>query len=677
MGTLRRRARRLGLIFGLGLGSVAHAEDPWGRPVHLRAVQARPERWQDRQGPAAVRLWWDDTGSPATVQQLVRGRWRTVDESARPGWQSAPVDEGQLFRVRPEGAARWSAPIAAPDVASPDVLARLGGWDGGADVVGEVVLDPGSGRVLASVVGGGLVVHRPGAAPVRLGVWEGLPDARVLAVDGGPDGAVVVGTAQGAAVLDGGLQVERLWTTADGLPSDWVQSVRFEAAGGRLWLGTYEGLAGVEAGQLTVSLAPWSVFSLAVAEGGGVWAGYEGLRRVKPGLEAEVWLEDAHVYGVVERGGTVELATREQGVLGMARPGTPVGLPGLRDDPAYGLAHVDGRRWVAAGARGLRSDDGLALGRRQGLPAQGVRAVAAAPDGSLWVGTDGGLAEVRVGGRTGTRARSLAEGFSAVATVRGLSGSERGLWLATDRGLWALGEPAGGEETDLIVAVGEDEVAAVIGTPEGAVAIGDRVVRLGRDGRLRAWTPPAGVAAGVWSQDRLWVGGPEGLWTLQDDRLQRTSGLRDVRALTADERGVWAISGVNLFRVVGAAAVPYLRTHPPLAVASAPGGAWVGTTDGLERLRLGGDDPGRVEDVLGEADAGVAVGAVVADGAGGCWFAAADGTVGHVTVQGEARTTRLPGPDAPTPTAVWPDGPDHAWVGTERGLWRVSLRGSR
>jgi ligand-binding sensor domain-containing protein len=562
-------------------------------------------------------------------------------------------------------------------VASPDTLARLGGWDGGADVVGEVVLDPSSGRVLASVVGGGLVVHRPGEPPARLGEWEGLPDVRVLAVDGAPDGAVVVGTAQGAAVLDPGLQVERLWTAADGLPSDWVQSVRFEERAGRLWLGTYEGLAGVEAGQLTVHLAPWSVFSLAVAHDGGVWAGYEGLRRVHPGNPVETWLEDVHVYGVVERGGTVELATRERGALGMARPHTPVGLPGLRDHAAYGLAVVDGRRWVAAGSRGLRSDEGLAVGRRQGLPADGVRAVAAAPDGSLWVGTDGGLAEVRIGGRTGTRARSLASGFSAVSKVRGLAGTERGLWLATDRGLWSLGEPAGGEGDDLIVAVGQDEVSSVIGTPVGTVAIGRRVVRLGRDGRLRAWTPPAGVVAGAWSQDRLWVGGPEGLWTLQDDQLQRTSGLRDVRALSADERGVWAISGVNLFRVVGAAAVPYLRTHPPLAVATAPGGAWVGTTDGLERLHLGGDDPGAAEDVLGEADAGVAVGALAADGQGGCWFAAADGTVGHVTEDGQARTTRLPGPDAPTPTAVWPDGAHHAWVGTEAGLWRVSLRSAQ
>lgn len=662
-------ARRVALaaVLGLAAPAAAQATDPWGRPDHLRAVAARPVDWQDRGAAAPVRLWWDADGGPGTVAVQVRGRWRVVAASAAPGWISPPLPPGTPLRLRLAGAARWSAPVTAGPWQDGDSLATLGGWDGGADVVGEVVVGPEGARVLASSVGGGLWVHGPGAAPERLGRWEGLPDARALAVDMRDDGAIVVGTAAGAARLGPELAVEAVIDTDDGLPSAWVQSVRFEGDA-RLWLGTYEGLAWQEAGALVTELAPWSVFSLAVHPAGGVWAGYEGLRWVRPGQAPELWLEDAHVYGILVDGDTLGLATTEHGLLWMDGPGSGrrVGPPGAR----FGVVQGPSGRWEAAGPDGLRGPGGLQLGRRSGLPADGVRAVAQAPDGRLWVGTDGGLATV-LPGASGPRVHAWAAGFPAVVAVRGLSAGPDGLWMATDRGLHRLGRPAGGHGDDLVVAIGENDVQAVVHGPEGSVALGARLVRLDPRGRLRAWTPPAGLVAAARAGDQLYVGGPEGLWVLRDDALVPTSGLRDVRALAADARGLWVISGVNLFRVVGGTVAPYLRSHPPLAVASAPDGAWLGTTDGLERIHLGGDDPGGVDDVLGAADAGVAVPAVAADGTGGCWFAAADGTVGHVSADGRVRTARLPGPDAPAPTAIAADGPAAAWVGTSTGLLRL------
>ena len=59
-----------------------------------------------------------------------------------------------------------------------------------------------------------------------------------------------------------------------------------------------------------------------------------------------------------------------------------------------------------------------------------------------------------------------------------------------------------------------------------------------------------------------------------------------------------------------------------------------------------------------------------ADGSGGCWFAAEDGTAGRVLSDGRILHTQLP--DDAWPTALIADG-DFAWVLTERGSWRIWL----
>jgi hypothetical protein len=62
--------------------------------------------------------------------------------------------------------------------------------------------------------------------------------------------------------------------------------------------------------------------------------------------------------------------------------------------------------------------------------------------------------------------------------------------------------------------------------------------------------------------------------------------------------------------------------------------------------------------------------AVAADGSGGCWFAAEDGTAGRILADGRILHTQLP--DDAWPTAMIADG-DFAWVLTERGSWRIWL----
>jgi ligand-binding sensor domain-containing protein len=67
--------------------------------------------------------------------------------------------------------------------------------------------------------------------------------------------------------------------------------------------------------------------------------------------------------------------------------------------------------------------------------------------------------------------------------------------------------------------------------------------------------------------------------------------------------------------------------------------------------------------------------AVAADGAGGCWFAASDGTVGHIDAAGGVWTARLPGADPPPVRALTEDGPNRVWVGTDAGVYRLRRPG--
>ena len=100
-----------------------------------------------------------------------------------------------------------------------------------------------------------------------------------------------------------------------------------------------------------------------------------------------------------------------------------------------------------------------------------------------------------------------------------------------------------------------------------------------------------------------------------------------------------------------------------------PGHVWVGTTDGVERLHRTGGRVGDAEVLV----TGAAVPAVASDDRGGCWFAAEDGTVGRVDVDGDRRSLVLPGPDPSRPTRIVPDSDTSAFVLTQAGTWHVRI----
>lgn len=678
----------IGTCFALWMsGAAALADDAWGRPEHLRVVPVLTSQWSMRSRAQPLRVWWDGD-QLGDVEVVYGSRWVRVGRGVASGFTTPPLPRDAQLRVRLEGADR-SSPVVAPlAVDDPVATGRLGGWGGGADVVGQVVHDDRTGDVWASSVGGGLLWRPAADQPLHggsgeavagqwrvLGMAEGLPDTRVLAV-AARNGRVLVGTAAGLAVVEDGQVVEVVDAE---LPDSYVQAVHI-ADESDWWVGTYQGLArGSTGGGFEAILTPWSVFSLAPARGGGVWAGYEGLRRVTADGKVEPWLdglEELHVYGLVDTAEGLVAATTEHGLVLAEAPDQAAGISPVVDRDAYGVAVGPGGLWSAAGQLGLVDPEGGMWGRSAGLPADGVRSVHTMPDGSLYVGTDAGLARV-VPRSSGPPLIDVPErgAWPARMSVAWLVADVGGMWVAGEQGLRVVGDPHP-DARDLMVAMGA-KVSAVTPAPDGSVwAVGDRLVSLDARGGLTSWWLPATADVLAWQPGAgLFVGGTDGLWRLdvERDRFVPVAAFREVDALSAGDRGLWVASAGKVFRVLGGAIQPHLQTSAAMCVSASRDGAWVGTRSGLERIRLGGEESD-VDDVLGDADLGVAVPVVSATEAG-VWFAAEDGSIGRI--EGERwGMVALPGPDTPVVTALAPDG-DHAWVGTDAGVFRVFLPASR
>lgn len=686
--------------------SIAHALDPWGRPEHLRVVRRPPTDFADlsaRRVP--LRLWWDvEEGAQYEVQAQLGGQWKTLTRTAVSGWTSRPLPPSTAFRVRRSDTAgvRWSDVVTAPPWASPTDLARLAGPE-------QAVLAGGIGQIAvvdstvwASVLGGGLVKTSAASTGVQsMTRWDGLPDDTVIAVHAQGD-HVLVGTATGAALIEAGVVV-KMWD--ESLPDPYVQSVLIGASA--LWLGTYQGLARVVDDDVATVLEPWSVFSLTAERSGEIWVGYEGFRRLdavgnqvypppqsppSPQVEEDADdtasptettvvshedllrqdLERVKVYGTALTGSQRWLATENHGLL-LFTDDDINHVDGYADHSVYSVAQNAQGMWAAADARGLMGPNGLHFDRADGLPSDTVWSVAGVGS-DLWVGTDQGLAWLRLdadGQVRSVRPRQHSTWPADRSAVEMLV-RPSGAFVAGEDGVWHVGQPhrAAG---NLSAAAGEN-VVALLAVDDWLWSVGETLVGLDRRGQLVEIPLPApAVDAVVWNGE-IWVVDGERLWRFDSEKREMmwVSALPGVVQLTANEQAMWAVNQQgHLSRVLMGASRPFPRVRQVIdAQPSDDGYVCVGTADGLVRLF---EDSGDVEDVLERRDRGVSVPAVAVDPAGGCWFAAEDGTVGRAQLDGREAYTYLPSHRVGTPQRIVVDGPDSAWVLTSRGTWRVQL----
>ena len=193
---------------------------------------------------------------------------------------------------------------------------------------------------------------------------------------------------------------------AEGFPHDWIRCL-CEDQEGTLWTGA--GNAGLVAfrPRKVATLNPpdgWqgrTTLSVTAAPDGSIWAGTEGaglyryLNSAWEHFDASSGLSNLFVWSVsVDAGGRVWAGTWGAGMFVQAGDHfvIPAGLENLKDPMPAILQAPDGVTWIGTASGLVRWESGRVkrFGEPEGLKVPDVRAIARAPDGTIWFGMQGG-----------------------------------------------------------------------------------------------------------------------------------------------------------------------------------------------------------------------------------------------------------------------------------------------
>ncbi|MBX3744944.1 MAG: hypothetical protein KF833_06505 [Verrucomicrobiae bacterium] len=548
----------------------------------------------------------------------------------------------------------------------------------------------------------------------RVEVWgadEGLPHAKVRSLLEAGDGTLWVGTAEGLARHDG-MRLRPFEPGEDRMGTRRISSVRaLHEEGGRLWVGTRDGLFCIQAGTLhdtpvTGALAGMSVDGLGTRRAGGFWVGTErGIAWVDGG--AVKWLKGLgeRVSAVAEDANGVVWAGTTDGVAALdaadgrllARHLTREHLRRTDDltTAVHGL-HVDARQgvWMGVTDGVWRLAPGAAGPERMtdGTPGfEGPQFARMTGDrfGTVWATNqrDGGLYRFVPGtGDAWTVDRLVPEVTGTASLLIDRLGD---LWVGSRTGLKRLREEpfrslairASAMDWSLhAVAVGDgNEVWGASG--QGVIHRAGRQVRLfsfhgfpglagmvvvpgpggGADvigaGGARVRLPPASHALGGW------------------DLALRTLAIEGrLQAAIRDAGGALMLgTSAGLFRMEDGGVPVRVEAMPAADVRALhrghDGDLWVGTADaGLGKLRRG-----RYETVVDAGNSGIVHGMVTRP-CGGLWLASNAG-VGRIR-NGEWRLLAV---DSRTPVrgvvGVVVDGRGDLWIHHGSGVARVRAAG--
>jgi len=262
-----------------------------------------------------------------------------------------------------------------------------------------------AGSLWLGAVSGGLTRYTEGRSRLYT-TRDGLSSDFVRCLLADRAGNLWIGTRGGGLNL---FRDERFtaYTTRDGLPSDQIQTLA-EDRGGGIWIGTNKGLARFEQGRFTVystreGLPHDRVNALCVDSAGNLLVGTGGgLCRFQQG---RCVVDGAPIHGSVTA---------------------------LYEDRQHNL-------WVGTGGKGLFLRRGGRLAQYaapDGLPSDTVLALYQDPEGDLWIGTvDGGLVQLREGRFS---VYTMEDGLPHNFATAVFEDSQGSLWLGTNGGLGRL-----------------------------------------------------------------------------------------------------------------------------------------------------------------------------------------------------------------------------------------------
>jgi diguanylate cyclase (GGDEF)-like protein len=447
-------------------------------------------------------------------------------------------------------------------------------------------------------------------------------DLDVAALAGGDDQRVWVGARQGLFVVDRDGHVEQVALDGAAGGHD-VRAVLVD--GVRLWIGTTAGLLLKQGTQvapapgLAEEHRELGISGLALGPDGSLWAGTRlGMLRQTDGrfalLDTRHGLVNEVINAVIrDRAGTVWIAS-DDGFSSYVL-GSFVGYleaDGLLQSFVRTIAEdAHGRIWIGTrqGAQVLRVDEAgtlhaeLAITRSNGLVDDRIYDIEPTADGA-WLATAHGLAQWRHGALQ--RLYTEADGLPGNG-VRALRLRDDGsLWIGSTGGVGILsdGRLSGSGHPELDAA----RVLSIREDTRGRLWFGslqDGLLMRGPDGRIVRWTAANGLSDEIiWdsapdADGGLWVGSNgDGLFHLRDDGVIRRytthEGLADnfVWQVLVDRQGqVWAYTNRGLSRFDGQDFWNYNEDdgllHPEGAATAAletrSGQRWFGAAEGLMR----------------------------------------------------------------------------------------------